>query len=135
MLVDLEIQILDKLADYLVGEMSLRDFQNWFVPIAWDIEATGSPAARDLAYEIELHLAEYTSGHRTKKELREKLLPLVRNYTVPFEGRSSGPDARQASSIAALILLGSLWQLPHSLPQEVGFQGQLVHAQSLTASV
>jgi len=57
---------------YLDGEVSLRPFQEWFVPRTWTVDAVGAAQAA-FAYEIELDLAEYSNGHRTEEELRELL--------------------------------------------------------------
>lgn len=62
---------------YLDNEISLRDFQVQFAAKSWDVEAHQDPAAEALVYEIELRLAEYTSGHRTEAELQELLWPII----------------------------------------------------------
>jgi hypothetical protein len=48
--------IRESLVRYLSGRMTLEEFQIWFIPRAWEILETGSPAAA-LAGEIELLLA------------------------------------------------------------------------------
>jgi hypothetical protein len=64
-------------ATYLSDEVSLLDFQTWFVPRAWEILETGTPAAV-VASELELLLAEFTNGDLTEDELRETLVPYGR---------------------------------------------------------
>lgn len=78
----LDLAIREQLARYLAGEISLPEFQEWFVPRAWNIEKQGSPAAGDLAHEVELRLAEFSNGDWTEDELKSKLRPLVTHYTV-----------------------------------------------------
>ena len=76
----LDAQIRTQLARYLTRAITLDEFQEWFVPEAWAVEA-GS-LAYDLAQTIELLLAEYTSGHRTEDELREEFGALTFSVSV-----------------------------------------------------
>jgi hypothetical protein len=57
------------LSRYLSGEVSLAEFQEWFVPRAWEALGEGGPAA-DIAGHIELLLAEFTGGYQDEIELR-----------------------------------------------------------------
>ena len=66
--------IRESVARYLRDEISLLDFQTWFVPHAWEILETGTPAAL-VASQLELLLAEFTNGDLTEDELRETLVP------------------------------------------------------------
>jgi len=91
----LNAEIRERLVRYLAGEISLAAFQEWLVPRAWDVEQSGNAAAIELANELELRLAEYTSGHRTEAELREALLPLVRTQHSVYG--ASVPTATSAS--------------------------------------
>lgn len=69
-----EHHIREALARYASGEIFLKELQEWFIPRAWELLTEGGPAA-DLAAEIELLLAEYTSGQRTEDDLREAFKP------------------------------------------------------------
>jgi hypothetical protein len=89
--IDLEIR--DRLARYLNREISLDEFEEWFVPVAWSIEQARNPRAIELAGELELRLAEFSNGHWTEAELRSKLEPLVSIYETELV-----PLARQADS-------------------------------------
>ena len=66
----LEDEIRAELRRYLRIEISLESYEEWFAPRVWQIEASNDPAAEDLAYQIDLRLAEHSSGHRTDDELR-----------------------------------------------------------------
>jgi hypothetical protein len=77
-----DIEIRKKLIQYLDSEISLKEFQEWFVPATWDIDQSDNVAAQDLAYAIELRLAEYSSGHLPENELHTELQQLVECYTV-----------------------------------------------------
>jgi hypothetical protein len=78
----LGIEIRDKLASYLVGEISLHDFEDWFVPASWNVAQSKKQADINLVYEIELWIAEFSDGFWNENELRNYLRPLVENYQV-----------------------------------------------------
>jgi hypothetical protein len=65
-----EHHIREALARYVSGEIFLKELQAWFIPRAWEILTEGG-ASTDLIAEIELLLAEYTSGQRTETDLRD----------------------------------------------------------------
>lgn len=65
------------LADYLTGKLSLSEFRDWFDVETWDIAAEPDTPIRQVTGEIELRLAEFTSGHLTEHELRNLLRVLV----------------------------------------------------------
>ncbi len=78
----LDHEIRDKLGSYLLGEFSLEDFKDWFVPVSWDVDHGNNQAAIKMVYEIELRLAEYSDGYWSEDELKNLLRPLVENYWV-----------------------------------------------------
>lgn len=67
-----ENHIREALARYISGEVTLTQFQEWFIPRAWEVLAQRTGAA-DLVGDIELLLAEFTSGQSTERELRVAL--------------------------------------------------------------
>jgi hypothetical protein len=69
----LEQSIRHRLTSYLAGNLSLDDFTEWLVGATWNIGSTGDVAASELAYSIELALAEHSSGLLTLDELRSEL--------------------------------------------------------------
>jgi len=81
-LIDLAPETRQWLGRYLAGEIPLRTFENWLVPMTWQSGEGTDPAVRDLLSEIELALAEYSSGHWTETELREHLRPLLARFTT-----------------------------------------------------
>lgn len=58
---------------YVSGRSSLREFQEWFVPVAWALDERENPDQVLVAGAIELLLAEWSNGHWTEDELKEKL--------------------------------------------------------------
>jgi hypothetical protein len=65
------------LARYLSARESLGQFKEWFDRETWGLAAEPDSAARRLAGEIELDLAEFTGGYLGENELREALRSLV----------------------------------------------------------
>lgn len=101
----LDFEIRDCLARYLAGEISLERFQEWFVPMAWDADQSGSWSAEELANEVELRLAEFSNGDRTEAELRELFRSTLETYTM-----AEAPEPVTSSS-SELIAAGVTYQL------------------------
>jgi hypothetical protein len=77
--------IRERLASYLLGEYSLEDFKDWFVHVLLDIDHSENKKAINMAYEIELRLAEYSNGYWNEDELRNLFRPLVDSYNVNID--------------------------------------------------
>jgi hypothetical protein len=101
----LDIEIRQRLTRYLAGEISLEAFQEWFAPIAWSIPGDENWSTHELVNEIELRLAEFTSGHWTRQELGERLRLALETYTM-----AAMPEPR-TSSTSELIAAGVTYQL------------------------
>lgn len=87
MITSLSTEIRDRLVQYLARDITLREFQEWFVPTTWNLDESTDSSAADLAADIELRLAEYTGGHLDEAEVRAAFALLVSRYT-------SGPRTR-----------------------------------------
>jgi hypothetical protein len=70
-----EPDVRNKMKDYLENQISLEAFNDWLAPIIWDAKKLDS-TTKELVYSIELFIAEYSSGHRTKEDLRSQLKDL-----------------------------------------------------------
>ena len=77
-----ETEIRGQLARYLVGEIPLDQFEEWLVQGSWDAHLDSEGSAQELAYNVELKLAEFSSGHLSEEELRRGLRPLLEYCTV-----------------------------------------------------
>ncbi len=86
----LDNDIRERLASYLLGEGSLEDFKDWFVPVLLEVDNSHNQKAINMAYEIELRLAEYSNAYWSEDELKRLLRPLVENYEIEVQ-RSSAP--------------------------------------------
>jgi hypothetical protein len=70
---DLVLQIQHHLAEYVEGKIALHEFEDWLVPLLWDLDESDDENARELAGEIELIIAEASRGDRTADCLRKNL--------------------------------------------------------------
>lgn len=86
---EIDLEIRDWLGQYLDEAISLRQFEEWFVPVAWGIPRTANQGILGLVGEIELRLAEFSNGHWTEPELRAKLEPLA-TFRGQFQQPRSG---------------------------------------------
>ena len=77
MIAQLELDTYRHLVAYLCGSDSLRNFREWFDAATWEHEAES-----DLIGQIELGLAELSSGHRTESELKEIFRNFASNLTL-----------------------------------------------------
>ncbi|SRR6266852_4440143 len=105
----LELELRRKLIQYILGNISLREFQQWFVPTTWDIHLSTEPGAIDLTYKVELRLAEYTSGHLPENQLRREFGELLSKATFSM---SSSPLIQTSSSSQPIE-----WQLLTSVAE------------------
>lgn len=79
---DIAYRVRTELARYLAREISLADFVEAFLPLAWTMDLEEEDVAGDLVHEIELRLAEHSNGHLPEHELRERLSRLVEKYSL-----------------------------------------------------
>lgn len=89
------------LADYLAGTSSLPEFRDWFDVETWDLDMQPDEPLGQLVGEIELRLAEFTSGHRTEDDLRyhlESLLPKADNADFQLPVKLVEPSVEMISS-------------------------------------
>jgi hypothetical protein len=78
----IENEIRKQLASYVLREIPLESFEDWFVSASWN--ACNSPNAdvRVLVYAVESVLAEYSGGYISESALRARLLGLADRYSV-----------------------------------------------------
>lgn len=70
----LEQKIREAVMQYIAGLVSLRQFQEWFASQTWNVDSVAEAGdLRQLVNEIDLLLAEFSSGHWTEQELKGKL--------------------------------------------------------------
>jgi hypothetical protein len=70
---EIEKRLRNQVSAYLAGSIALHQFEDWFMPILWDIERYGDPSAEQLAGEIQILLSEYSRGDRSLDSARGAL--------------------------------------------------------------
>jgi hypothetical protein len=79
----LDTEIRERLADYLDDEISLGQFEEWFIPETWDVERERNEMAADLTRSIMRLLVMCSNGDLSEDELRRELLRIrTRTYWV-----------------------------------------------------
>ena len=58
---------------YVAGDISLRDFQDWFIPATWDVAKCPDKEIVKAVRNIQLSLAEFSSGDLTEAQLKNDL--------------------------------------------------------------
>jgi hypothetical protein len=97
----LDLEVREQLAKCLTGKTSLDDFRTWLAPITMVVEQSGNVNAVQVVHDIELAMAEFTSGHWTEAQLHDLLRPFVQDYEVDIELTESGarPTSRPAPAM------------------------------------
>jgi hypothetical protein len=100
-----ELALRLRLLRLLQERMSLVEFEDWFIDSTWD-ETHVSLDALELARNIELLLAEYTSGAWSWPELRSHFSDLAQEATVTWgpEPVSRVTSGSTGSVIRELVL-------------------------------
>jgi hypothetical protein len=97
-------EILERLKSYIAGNVSLDDFEAWFVPATLEVHRSSEHEAQVLAATINLWFAEFTNGDRTAAELRdlfEGLLPRVQ--LEPSQWLVPGPASSGSGALTGTI--------------------------------
>lgn len=74
---DIELAIQGHLLRYLNGDTSLNEFEDWFVPVLWDLGECDDHGARNFAGGINNLIAEASKSGQTQAWLREELKQLL----------------------------------------------------------
>jgi len=75
---ELQSEIQDNVSRYLKSEISLQNFEDWFVPAMWDLAEGEDNESRRLAGSVSNMIAEYSHGYRSEQSLREGLATAIR---------------------------------------------------------
>jgi hypothetical protein len=79
----LESELRSELRKYLDGDIALHQFEDWFVPILWNIEEYQEPEAQLLAGRIHALISECSRGDRNQESLHEELENAIRPFVPP----------------------------------------------------
>ena len=82
----LDLEILEQLARYIAGDISLGAFREWFSPLAWNIDRRADAHTVRIVHDIDLALAEFDHGDWTEDEIKQQFSPLVKeNISICFD--------------------------------------------------
>lgn len=73
---ELEFEIQQHIMQYLSGSASLAEFENWFVPALWDVDAEDA-RSRGSAGAVHILISEFSRGGRNEETLREGLVAAI----------------------------------------------------------
>jgi hypothetical protein len=126
---ELEQELRRRLTRLVNGEEDLRAFQSWFVPAFWD-ETRLDPSTVRLAQQVELAIAEYTSGAWTLDEAKDVLHALLGIPVVEAQwgGRSPFMPRIVTGTVAMVIRNSRVPQGPeaeHLEPVDIRYAAAL----------
>lgn len=78
----LEFEIREHLSSYIAGEISLREFEDWFFPKTWEVDKLDDLALLDLVYQMKLDWAEFSNGDWSEVDLRRMWRSLAERFTI-----------------------------------------------------
>ena len=70
-------EIQENLARYLKGEIALHEFEDWFMPVLWDLATLEDDPAREIAGSAHILISELSDGTLELEAFRERLSSLV----------------------------------------------------------
>jgi hypothetical protein len=76
-------EIRDKVRQWLVGEISYHQFEDWFVPVAGTIATESDLEAESLVHDIDMSMSEYSDGVLSAQELRAEVESAIRPFALP----------------------------------------------------
>jgi hypothetical protein len=65
------------LSEYLEGRATLQEFEDWFMPILWELGEQADAEERQTAGSIANLIAEHSNGTLTEPDLRSNLMRLL----------------------------------------------------------
>src|SRR5262249_9658833 len=78
----MEEQIRQWLSRYLKQEISISDFQRWFVSTTWSADDPEERSLREIIDAVDLRLAEYSSHFWSESDLRDQLRLILENQSI-----------------------------------------------------
>ena len=76
-------RIRQELSNLLLGRINLDQFEDWFIPVTWDLPE--DEPAKDVAAEITLLLVEFMDADWTLPELLSQLAEVKDRLPVPTQ--------------------------------------------------
>jgi len=94
-------EVQNRLADFLAGNSSLDDFEDWFVKQSWDVHKFQDFDLQRLIFAIELRLSEHSSGHLPEDALREDLRRILQRVPLKIGVRADAVSVQSGTSSSA----------------------------------
>jgi hypothetical protein len=66
-------EILRRIQSYISGDISRREFEEWFLPATWNLDEAQDAGGHALAAQIYLAIAEFDNGNLDEAEFIERL--------------------------------------------------------------
>lgn len=117
-------ELQDRLMAYVSGQITLPQFEEWFVPSTWDAQDTDDTRLIQTRNAVDARIAEYTNRDWTEEELRDLLRPYAETRVIPFSNTTNSvldPQSANESAINRvsldLTLAGGAWTLLAPNPQ------------------
>lgn len=124
MLESLHSQIRAQLARYLDGELSLEQFEDWFLPATWNVHLAEDDEAANLAYDIDAVLAQASSERwpeaRIKASLGDVLSIIRLQIGDPPREHTSAANTTRESRFAMPSVEYKLLSTPRREDEVVG---------------
>ena len=98
--------IRNQIASYLLSEIDLDQFEDWFVQNTWNVQKWGDPYLQDLVFAVESELSEYSGSNLSEASLRNRLMPMVQIYQVIYGDTPIVTSTSTAISQTAPVDLG-----------------------------
>lgn len=73
----LEHEVRNHLKQYISGDITLEEFDDWFGQVAWNVYQIDDTSAAALVADIEHLLSEFTAGYWTEDELLQEFRRLL----------------------------------------------------------
>jgi hypothetical protein len=105
MALGLEIELQEHLLRYLSRAEQLHEFEDWFTPLLWDMDAQNQ-GMRELFGSVSNLIAEFSRGDRTSESLEQELRELA-TAIRPFVG--SVAPVKWIESEGVSVSEGSAW--------------------------
>ena len=75
------LEIHERVARYMAGDISLPAFREWFYPQAWNVDRRADTLTSQMVHEIDLILAEFDRGDWTEAEVKRHFSALAKENT------------------------------------------------------
>lgn len=127
---DLERDLGRLVSDYVAGQRDFGAFNSALAEASWDV-AENDPGAHRLTYEVELLVAEFTSGHRPEPNLRSALSRVLGGLRSREHTRSEGAvSADRRHAVTSSMGGGGAWNATAYPVVEATFQRDILRARA-----